>query len=401
MSKLIRPADQWSPLYFLASVGAGGVAVSFFMWLYMWIPHKGQPVPIFEDIAAAWAQGVPLTQAMIVMALAGILGFAALNLRLLIWNIGAMSRFKASEAHKALMKTNAESQYLAFPLAIAMSINVGFILGLVFVPGLWGIVEYLFPLALSAFVLTGLYAFTLIGRFLGRILGEGGFNWAANNNFGQVVPAFALGMIGVGLSAPAALSLNPVTAGTAITLATVFLIIAGIYAVVSVVLGLVSMAQHGANAESAPTLMIVVPLMTVLGILMLRVDHGLHVHFEGHTGKADSLLLLTQFLGVQVTFLLLGWAVLARQGYGKRFLSGSERHVGSYALVCPGVALSVMLQFWINKGLVGAGLIEKFSAAYWSLSALAVVSQLSMVVLVLVLNRRHFGSMPQAAVPAE
>ena len=31
------------------------------------------------------------------------------------------------------------------PLALAMSVNVGFIIGLTFVPGLWNIVEYLFP----------------------------------------------------------------------------------------------------------------------------------------------------------------------------------------------------------------------------------------------------------------
>ena len=57
MSTPTRPADTYSPLYFLASVGAGGLAVTFFMFLMFWVPHPGQPVPIFEDIAAAWGTG--------------------------------------------------------------------------------------------------------------------------------------------------------------------------------------------------------------------------------------------------------------------------------------------------------------------------------------------------------
>ena len=105
-----------------------------------------------------------------------------------------------------------------------MSINVGFILGLVFVPGLRSVVEYLFPLAMIAFLATGALALAQTGRFFGRIFGNGGFEWAGNNSFAQVMPSFALGMIRVGLAASAALSANPVTAGVAIVLATVVLL---------------------------------------------------------------------------------------------------------------------------------------------------------------------------------
>ena len=74
---------------------------------------------------------------------------------------------------------------------------------------------------------------------------------------------------------------------------------------------------------------------------------------------------------------------------------------GAYGLVCPGVGLSVLMQFWINKALVGAGLIAKFGLVYWGLTAVLVAVQIAMVVLLLALNRHHF-SLPQAqAVPAE
>ena len=401
MSSTSRPADTWVPQYFLSSVGAGGLAVSFFIWLYMWVPHSGQQVPVFEDIAAAWAQGNPLTQAMILAALAGIVVFSFLNLRLLAWNLGQYSAFRRSDRMAKLRATNAESQLLTLPLAIAMAINVGFVLGLVFVPGLWGIVEYLFPAAMVAFLLTGALALAQLGRFYGRIFGKGGLDWAANNSFAQVMPGFALGMVGVGLSASAALSANPVTAGIAIVLAIFFLVLALLVSMLAVILGLTAMAQHGLNAESAPTITIVLPLVTVLGILMLRVDHGLGVHFDAHLASGDYLYLLSSLIGLQVAFGLFGAAVLRAQGYVGRFVTGPEASAASYGLVCPGVAFSVLMQFFINKGLVGAGLVAKFGAAYWMLSGLAVLAQLITVALVIVLHRKHFSAPRMPAIPAE
>jgi hypothetical protein len=147
------------------------------------------------------------------------------------------------------------------------------------------------------------------------------------------MPAYALGMVGVALSASAAMSANPVTAGTAIVLAAVFLVLSVLIATGAVILGLVSMAQHGAPVEAVPSLTMIVPLMTVLGILTLRVTHG---------------------------------------------------------LVCPGVAFSVMMQFFINQGLVGAGLIAKFGFASWLLSSVPIAALIATVVLLAILNRKHF-----------
>ena len=56
----------YSPLYFLAALGLGGLAVSFFMWLMFWVPHPGKPVPTFEDIAAVLQAGEPAPVAMVI-----------------------------------------------------------------------------------------------------------------------------------------------------------------------------------------------------------------------------------------------------------------------------------------------------------------------------------------------
>ena len=42
-----------------------------------------------------------------------------------------------------------------------------FIVGLVFAPGLWNIVEYLFPFAIAGFLAIGAFALLIIGDFLG------------------------------------------------------------------------------------------------------------------------------------------------------------------------------------------------------------------------------------------
>ncbi|MFO7804918.1 MAG: hypothetical protein R6V30_04515 [Paracoccaceae bacterium] len=398
-----RPADTWSPLYFLASLGAGGLSVTFFMYLMFWVPHPGQPVPVFEDILAAFSSGGLPLKAAIIVAVTGIAGFAFLNIKSLIWNLGRLSEFRKTDAYTKLMTSNGETQLLAMPLALAMTVNAAFILGLVFVPGLWSVVEYLFPLAMITFALIAYLAFRRIGSFLGRVLSEGGvFDVTANNSFAQLLPAFALAMTAVGMAAPAALSTVPLTVGVAMILSIVLGTIAGLYALVAAIVAIGSMLQHGTAKESAPTLMIVVPILTILGIMAMRQQHGLHTTFDAQGGLADNLLLTTTILAVQGVFLALGLLVLRRQKYADAYLRGDGNSPGSYALVCPGVALSVMLHFWINKGLVEAGLIDKFGIGYWSLTSLALAAQVAMIALVLVLNHRHFGKREAVSLaPAE
>ncbi len=386
-----RPADTYAPLYFLASLGTGGLAVTFFMWLMHWTRHPGRTVPVFEDIIAAYGAGGMGAKAMILLAVAGIAFYGFLNLKYLVWNLIRYRVWKKTEAYVQLRTSNAETQLLAMPLAMAMSVNVVFILGMVFVPGLWGVVEFLFPLALITFVAIGVLAFSMLGNFFGRVLTVGGFSCAVNNSFSQALPAFALSMIGVGLAAPAGLSATPLVSGAGLILSTFFLVATVLIGGIALVLGMRSMMENGANIDTAPTLSIFIPLLTVISILSLRQYHGLGVHFAMESGGIDRLMMLSQFLSVQLLFALLTWTILSRIGYAARYIFGSDASVGSYALVCPGVALSVMIHFWLNRGLVDAGLIAKYSVGYWVISALAITIQLATMWLVLKLNRKHFG----------
>jgi hypothetical protein len=393
----------YSPLYFLASVGAGGIAVTFFMYLLFWVPHPGRTVPNFEDIAAFLRTAAMSGQVMVYVALAGIALAGVMNLRLLAWNIAEFKYWQQHEIFEKHQESNAQTQVKAMPLALAMSVNVLFIAGLVFVPGLWTVVEYLFPAAILAFLLIGVIAFRHTAQFLGRVMTRGGFDFEKNNSFAQLLPAFAFSMIGVGLAAPAAMSGNALTVAVSLIASSFFMVTAIVMAAVAMVLGIRAMIEYGAAEETAPTLLIVIPILTVLGILMLRQDHGLHTTFQGHSTAIDTFMLLAKLLSAQVLFLLLGGMVLRRQDYARKFLGHERKSAGSYALVCPGIALAVMIHFFLNKGLVAIHVVDKYSAAYWAITAIALASQFAMIWLVLKLNRQHFSApLPRAAaVPAE
>lgn len=396
-----RAADHYVPTYFLASLGAGGLSVTFFMYLMFWVPHPGRPVPVFEDILAAWGTGSLPMRLGLAVAIAGIAVFVFLNLKLLIWNLSQYAALKKTERYTQLRNSNAESTLLAMPLALAMSVNGLFIAGLVFVPNLWSIVEYLFPFAMIAFGVIGWIALSIIGDFLGRVLSKGGvFDVTSHNSFAQMLPAFALSMVGVGFAAPAAMSHVPWVVAVALVLSTFFAVAALIYALVALTTAFNSMLHYGTHEESGPTLLIVIPIVTILSILFMRQNHGLHT-FDGHSDPASTMMFLARMLSLQVVFLGLGLVVLKRQGYFKDFVFGTKTSAGSYALVCPGVALSVLIQFFVNSGLVQAGVIAKFSVTYWAITAIAIAFQVAMVALVVRLNAQHFSRSSAEAVPAE
>jgi len=115
-----RPSETYSPLYFLTSLGSGGLVVTFFMWLMHWTRHPGRSVPVFEDIVAAFSAGGVASRTMIVLAVAGIAYYAFLNLKYLFWNLARFGLWKRTPAYAQLSSTNAETQILAMPLALAM-----------------------------------------------------------------------------------------------------------------------------------------------------------------------------------------------------------------------------------------------------------------------------------------
>ncbi len=380
--------EAYSPLYFLASLGSGGLAVTFFMFLMFMVDHPGRPIPVYEDILAAVMDGGAARQSLVAVSLAGIVWFAVQHYRLLVWNIREYVAFRKTAAFSTLRSSDSEVQLMAIPLTYAMGVNVMFVLGALFVPGLWGIVEYLFPFAMLAFLLIGIYAGVIFQTFFTRVLAYGHFDCEKNNSLSQMLSIFAFSMVGVGMSAAAAMSHNSLTSGLGIILATFFAGIVMTLGVIKIVLGFRAMLAHGINYEASVSLWIVIPILTILAITINRISMGLVHNFGAEIHPWFHVIVFTMFIAVQLLFGFLGYGIMAELGYFRKFISGEGKSVVAYAAICPGVAFFVLGNFLINKGLVAADVVERFSLAYFLLYIPLVLVQLQSIRVLAKLNSK-------------
>ncbi|QQZ27626.1 hypothetical protein HMY34_02030 [Thiothrix subterranea] len=391
--------DAYSPLYFLSALGAGGAVVTFFMYLMFMTPHKGTPIPTWESLQAVLQGDNPMLQLLVAVSLLGIIVLSVLHVRLLVWNVNEYRYFRQSATFHKLRQSNSEVQFMAIPLTFAMTINVGFILGALFVPGLWNVVEYLFPLAILAFGITGWFAARIFIDFMSRVLVTGHFDCSRNNNLSQMLAIFAFGMVGVGFSAAAAMSEVPLTSGIGLVLSLLFISTASLLAVTKLILGFRAMLEHGIDRESSVSLWIIIPIITVSGIALYRLSMAMHHNFGLHVEPVESLGLLTVLLSVQILFAILGYAVMKKLGYFNAYVYGKEKSAGSFALICPGVAGYVMGFFFIHVGLVGTGLLEKNSLAYFFLLVPLVVLQIQTLWGLFHLNAKLLKQQPLLPLP--
>lgn len=391
-------AVTYRPLYFLSALGMGGLAISFFVYLVFLVPHKGEPIPNFSHIAAVFEGSNLPAQVFVAIDLVLIAYFAIRHVQLLVRNIRAYRVFTRSPEFADFRQSNAEVSLLAVPLTYAMSVNVAFVLGALFVPGLWGVKEYLFPMALLAFTAIGGYAFALFGRYLTRILTHRNFDIEDTNHFGQVLPSFAFAMVAVGFAASAAMS--DTKAATVIGLLGTFLFLPAAIGWIAIKLPVSfgAMLRHGMAVEAGPTLWMGIPIFTVFGITILRDVSGIG-HTLLHTSIPPEIWLVFfgLLLGAQIVMGLTGWAIMRKQRYFEEFVRGEKRSIASYGLICPGVGLAVLAQFFIHWGLVSTGIITKFSPIHLALLAVVGGVQLVTIATLVMLNRKLLGSTPGSA----
>lgn len=388
---MFRRAEDapYHPTYWLAALGAGGLVVSFFMYLMWMLPHAGTPMPTWEHLLGAWrspGSEAPL-RALLLIAVPGVVLLALLHFLLLAWNIGEYRSQAAQSVLARLRGSPGEVQLMAIPLTLSMTVNVCFILGALFVPGLWGWVEYLFPLAMAAFVAIAWSALRIYGRYLGRMLAHGGYRSEEHNHLSPLIAVFAFAMLSVGFAAPAAMSHVKVVSILAATLSILFVVLAVVVGVVVLVNGIGAMMTHGLQPQATPSLWMLIPILTLLAIEWLRLQHGLSHHFSGGAGSGAVFVTLTAVVMLQLSVLLLGLRVMKLNGYLRGHLLGPERSPIAFGVICPGVALAVIGMFWWHLVWVESGLVRQFSATYWVGIAVLAAIQLTTIAALLRLTR--------------
>lgn len=380
--------EDYTPTYFLAALGNGGLAVTFYMYLHFLVPHKGTPMAIFPSWRAVFDGSIAGMKVLVAVALLGIVVMAFRHYHLLIWNLREYTAFKKTPAYQSLRTSQSAISIATIPLTLAMSVNVFFVLGGVFVPGLWDIVEYLFPAALLMFLLIGVYALRIFVNFATHNLTTGSFDCARNNSLSQMIAIFAFAMVAVGFAAPAAMSQTLVTSVVGMIGSLFFLTVTVMFGMQQSVLGFRSMLEHGIDHKNSPSLWIIVPIVTLIGISVVRLSHGLHVNLNVHTDPGEQFVVLIVFISIQLIFGAMGYFVMKQVGYFRDYVNGDGRLPGAYALICPGVALFVFGMFVVHMGLIRIGLFGKFSIPHFVLLALLVYLKIRTLIVLWKLDRK-------------
>ena len=355
---------NFSPMCFLASLGAGGLSVSFFMYLMFLVPHPNTPMATYDFIIPALLKGDWLSL-VVSFSLVFIIAFAFLHFKLLIWNTKQFNLYKKTAAYEELINSNSQITLMTIPLTFAMTINVCFVLGAVFVPGLWGIVEFLFPFALLGFIVVGYFAIKIFFEYFSRLIIKGDFDFSKNNNLSQMISIFALSMIAVGFAAPGAMSHNLVINSIGIFGALFFASLAMLLMLIKLTIGFKNMFEKGLGLEAAPSVWILIPILTLLGITFIRVSFGLEHNYATPLAKSSLFVFTSTVLSLQIIFGVLGYMVMKRMGYFEKYIHSEDKSSVSFALICPGVAFFVFGMFFVNFGLAFNGIVAKYSIAYF------------------------------------
>ena len=371
-----RTAENYTPFYLLASLGAGGMAVAVYLHLMFLTPHPATPVPTWDSLSAFWHGAGFRERLGIGAAWSVTLMLVLIHLILLLWNLRAYKAFKATTDFETLVRSNATFQRMAWPLTLAMALNAGFVAALLTIPGFWSVIEYIYPWAIAAFLALGVAALKMQASILGEQLTQGGFACEKNNNLGMMMSPFALAMIAVGFSGPAAMSGATPTILVAAALCIAFFVMAVLSSLVYFLTAMRAIFAQGVNQDSSQTLMVGVPIATVLGIAGYRLAMMLGHHFGVAIPPVFLFLGFVTIMAVQLMFILFGASTLLRNKMLRKALSDGPTPL-SFALVCPGVGFIVTFQFFIHRGLLAV--LPQSAVVVPAITAVVVLAQIGLL----------------------
>ena len=67
------------------------------------------------------------------------------------------------------------------------------------------------------------------------------------------------------------------------------------FGILKLIIGFKSMLRHGLAVEASPTFWVIIPILTLLGITYVRLQHGIHTGLEMHT-ESGSLFIVTTII---------------------------------------------------------------------------------------------------------
>jgi len=381
-------SKKFEILHILAALGAAGMTASFFFAINYMTVHPGKVFVDFNTLLTNHFGHTDVLSLFIQTYLVAAVSAATLHFVLLIRWFKGFKIYRKTAEYQQLIHSNREVQLMAIPLTLTMTMNVFFILGSLFIPGLFDSIN-LFGLQMQLidplFIMAGVYFFAvfvlalkIFSKYFLRLI-DGELDFIQNANLSQFLALFSFGMIGVGFGA-LGFSKIPEIAFFGTSMAYIVIGLTVTLSILKFVLGFKSIFEHGINTNASVTLLIPVTVIAMTIVGLYRADIGTMHTLNLDRNTTYHLVLFTIGVGVSLLVGLFGLQAMRRKGFFKA-LNNNQTDAGALAMVCPGFSLEVQMVLWLSIGMVHSGIVNHGSLSYFILWVPMIALQLMTVVL--------------------
>jgi tellurite resistance protein TehA-like permease len=337
----VKNTIPFSPLQFLSSLGAGGISImpfAFFQYTHhtgKGLIHLGQmghgSLPIWQEVLFYGLESV-----MIIFALIHFWLTAKFIAKLIPWI--------KTQQYKELMSNPLQNAAILAPfISLGMTFNVFIATVRFFIPAF---AENLQLFMAPAFIGWAILWAALMRMEIKLLTTSFANSFDINKiNFGWLLHPFALGMITVTGTGIAAMSKALLIAHSAAFMSSISLMM-GIF-LLMVKTNALFKSHFSADGlpqkQFLPSLLIVVPNITLFAISAFRMIHYFEHSFGAHLHWLAQMVIILSF-AFETWYLAFGIAML--KPYFKNHFFNKEFHISQWGLICPFVAFSVLGSFF-------------------------------------------------------
>ncbi|MCG8700922.1 MAG: hypothetical protein MI922_22915 [Bacteroidales bacterium] len=333
--------NKFNPLTFLASLGAGGIAVAPFVYFQYAVPH-GKGLTTFSQVMSNASSS--FSKSMFALMIGVMIVFALIHLSLTVKLTIDLFRWRKTDDFKSFIgDPQRNTTIMAAFTSIAMTFNV--FIGVIrfFIPALQNNFQ---ALMLPALIAWGILWFLVMRTeiIILKSAFEKDFD-ISKLSFGWLMQPFALGMLTVAGTGIAAMAHAPAISHIAAFLA----LTSGSMGMFLLLVKLISVFKSHFSMKGVPErqflpgFLIVIPITTIYAISMFRLGHYMEHQFDIHL-QAYYILVIAIPFAFQTWYFAFGLSML--KDYFKKDFFRKEYYVTLWAFICPFVGYAVLGTFF-------------------------------------------------------
>ncbi|MBN2529739.1 MAG: hypothetical protein JXR76_25335 [Deltaproteobacteria bacterium] len=336
--------NVFNPLKFLAALGAGGISVMPFAF-FQYTHHTGKGLIHFGQMGHGT---LPIWQEVLFYSLEGVMVlFALLHLWLTFRLLLGLVPFLRTASYRQLINDPLKNAGILAPF-ISMGMTFNVFIGPVrfFVPAMAENLQALMLPALLGWAVLWAALLRMEIKLLGISFAKS-FD-VSQINFGWLLHPFALGMISVTGTGIAAMAKDSNIAHSAAFMS----LVTGTMGLFLLMVKTVAIFKSHFSADGLPakqflpSLLIVIPNITLYAIAGFRLTHYMDHQFATHLHWLGQTIVVLSF-AFQVWYMLFGLSML--RSYFRQHFFNREFHVSQWGLICPFVAFAVLGAFFYKN----------------------------------------------------